>query len=89
MAQAGSNNLHQLIEERGRVKAALTRLKTFYDTRGATESIDSLQARFDQHSLLLAKFDAIHWRIIALLRAPLRKRIMSNIGMILRTLITN
>ena len=53
MAQARSDNLHQLIEERRRVKVALTRLITFYDTRGAIEPIASLQARFAHNSLLL------------------------------------
>ena len=64
MAQASSDNLQQLVEVRGRVKVALTRLKTFYDTHSATEPIGSLQMRLDQNSSLLSRFDAIHWRII-------------------------
>ena len=68
MAQAGSDNLQKLVEERGRVKAALTRLRTYYDTRSATDPIKYLQARFEQHSAILAKFDALHWRIIDIVK---------------------
>ena len=63
MAQASSDNVQQIVEKRGHVKAALTRLKS-YDTHGATEPIVSLQMRLDQNSSLLSRFDAINWRII-------------------------
>ena len=65
MERTGSSDLQQLIAERGRVKAALTRLKTFYDTRGETEPIASLRLRLDQNLALLQQYEAIHDRIIA------------------------
>ncbi|KOX79103.1 hypothetical protein WN51_09913 [Melipona quadrifasciata] len=54
-----------LSNERGRVKAALTRLKTFYDTRGDAEPIPSLRLRLSQNLDLRQRYDAIHDRIIA------------------------
>ncbi|KAK1120290.1 hypothetical protein K0M31_012650 [Melipona bicolor] len=42
-----------LIGERGRVKAALTRLKTFYDTLGEFEPVDSLQKRSTGDSVVV------------------------------------
>ncbi|KAK1137442.1 hypothetical protein K0M31_001952, partial [Melipona bicolor] len=65
MEQTGSSDLQQLIGERDRVKAALTRLKTFYDTREETEPIDSLQERL-YHNRALLRFEAIQDRIIAI-----------------------
>ena len=63
MAQADNDSL-QLIEERCRFRAELTRLKIFYDKRGAIELIASLQARFDRNFWpLVGKFEEIHWRI--------------------------
>ncbi|KOX74315.1 hypothetical protein WN51_00218 [Melipona quadrifasciata] len=64
MEQNGSSNLQQLIAERGRVKAALTRLKTCYDTRGDAEPIPSLRLRLSQNLDLRQRYDAIHDRII-------------------------
>ena len=44
MEQTDNSDLKQLIGKRGRIKKAiLTRLKTFYDTRGETEPTASLR----------------------------------------------
>ena len=82
MAQAGNDRLHRLMEERGRIKAEVTRFKTFYDTRGAIKPIASLQVRLDRNFRLIRRFEAIHLRIIDIV--ALRKRSMNSIGMSLR-----
>ena len=66
MEQIGNSDLQQLIGERGHIKAPLTRLKTFYDTRGETEPIASLRERLDHNRSLLQRFEAIQDRIIAI-----------------------
>ncbi|KAK1137306.1 hypothetical protein K0M31_001819 [Melipona bicolor] len=63
MEHTASADLQQLIEERDRIEAALTRSKTFYDTRGDSEPADSLQERFDDTRPLLDRFEAIQDRI--------------------------
>ena len=68
MAQAGGKDLHQLVEDRGRVKATLTRLKTFFDTCGATAPSDALQAQLNRQMPLLDTFEAIHQQIIAIVK---------------------
>ncbi|KAK1124078.1 hypothetical protein K0M31_007102 [Melipona bicolor] len=64
MERTGSD-LQQLIVERGRVEADLTRLKSFYDTRGETEPITSLRLRLKHNLDLRQRYEAIHDRIIA------------------------
>ncbi|KOX75172.1 hypothetical protein WN51_14319 [Melipona quadrifasciata] len=64
MEQTSSSDLQQFIEERDRVKAALMRSKTFYDTQGHSEPVDALQERFDDIRPLLDCFEAIQDRII-------------------------
>ncbi|KAK1124540.1 hypothetical protein K0M31_006888 [Melipona bicolor] len=63
MEHTASADLQQLIEERDRIEATLTRSKTFYDTRGDSEPADSLQERFDDTRPLLDRFEAIQDRI--------------------------
>ena len=66
MAEADMHSLRQLVEERGRLKAALASLKTFCDTRGATESITALQSRLDSYLPIIEKCTAIHDRTMAI-----------------------
>ncbi|KAK1137385.1 hypothetical protein K0M31_001897 [Melipona bicolor] len=65
MERTGSSDFQQL-GERGRVKTALTRLKTFYDTLEEPEPIDSFRERLDHNCALLERFEAIQDCIIAI-----------------------
>ncbi|KAK1131953.1 hypothetical protein K0M31_016095 [Melipona bicolor] len=65
MERTDSSDLQQHIGERGRVETALTRLKTFYDTRGESEPIASLRLKVHNNLALLQRYEAIHESIIA------------------------
>ncbi|CAK9825652.1 hypothetical protein ANTRET_LOCUS3619 [Anthophora retusa] len=52
-----------LIVERGRVKAALTRFRTFFDASASTTSVEILEKRLQMNVPLYDKFDAIQAQI--------------------------
>lgn len=62
MAQP-NEELHRLIEKRGRLKSNLTRFKSFYDAHQESSSTDVFEQRLNQSLGLIDKFEALQKRI--------------------------